>query len=83
MSQQFQSYVVEGYLHTWMIDDDYFDWALIGKDNQGGYVSHRSQSSLNAEFKPDSHLDEESNMGPEIVTEDASSSNDKNAHDEL
>ncbi|KAI8891694.1 hypothetical protein BC833DRAFT_654202 [Globomyces pollinis-pini] len=48
------------------------------------YVSHRSQSPLNAEFKPDIHLDEESNMGPEVGTDGATSSSiDMNAHVEL
>jgi hypothetical protein len=29
------------FLYTWMIDDDYFHWNLVGQDDHGGYASHR------------------------------------------
>jgi hypothetical protein len=44
LETMFPGHIVKAFLHTWMINEEYYLWNLVGQDDQGGFVSHRMPS---------------------------------------
>ena len=63
----------QGYLETWMIDDQFFSWKLIGLDSKGAFFCHRPRDTVEASGDPQDVF----------IQEEDHEKDDDDEHDEL